>query len=410
MTIAKVLDKKKKITTGENKGRYHVKIRLTRTIEKRTIQKYFCTGIYATPEEFVKIIGNPGKDRELQEKQSNLNGIFEKAKEIIRINPFTDFETFENQLSSKGGFKDPLELFQTYINELSEEGRIGTRDTYKQALRCFEDYGAEKCGGSILFASITDRWLMRWEKWMLERGRSITTVRIYAICLRRIFNLAINRYKLFPFELYPFGEDKYVVPSSNGRKLALNEEQKNKLLKYPTLNIVARKGVDFWVFSYFCNGMNLADVCYLRFKDLPEGLVVFNRQKTMYTQRKKKPIEVIARPEIKAIIERWGNKSGDMNDYIFPVLRHGLSPSQIKDRIHDFIEEVNKGLAAACVDLKIPKITSYSARHTYATILKNKGATIAFLKEALGHADEKTTENYLDSFDMETKRKYSGML
>lgn len=216
MTIAKVLDKKKIITTGENIGRYHVKIRLTRTVEKRTIQKYFCTGIFATPDEFKKIIGNPGKDKDLQAKQSKLNEVYEKAKSIVAHNPFIDFESFENQLSSKGGLKDPLGLFQTYIDELEEEGRIGSRDSYRQALSCFQEYANEKHGGRLLFATVTDRWLMRWEKWMLERGRTITTVRIYAINLRRIFNLAINRWKIIPREMYPFGEDKVRDPLSSG--------------------------------------------------------------------------------------------------------------------------------------------------------------------------------------------------
>lgn len=201
-----------------------------------------------------------------------------------------------------------------------------------------------------------------------------------------------------------------MIPSAQGRKLALDEPQKNKLLKYATLNIVARKGVDFWIFSYFCNGMNMADVCHLRFRDLPEGFVIFDRVKTRYTQRNKKSIVVISRVEIKAIIDRWGNKPGNPNDFVFPVLRDGLTAQQVQDRIHDFIAEVNSGLAAACADLGIPKITTYSARHTYATILKNKGASISFLKEALGHADERTTENYLDSFDIETKRKMANLL
>lgn len=415
MTITRILDKKRMTTTGENKGRFHIKIRLTRTLDKRTVQKSFCTGIYATADEFQKIIGNPGKDADLQKKQSDLNVIYEKAKEIVRHNPFIDFDTFENQLTSKGGLKDPFSLFRSYIEELDEQGRIGTRDTYKQALSCFQEYVKEKCGGVLVFASITDRWLMRWEKWMLERWRTITTVRIYAICLRRIFNLAIKRYKIIPPEMYPFGEgqhdDKYTVPAAQGRKLALTEEQKNRLLKYVTLNSRRRKGVDFWIFSYFCNGMNMADICGLRFKDLADDLVVFDRVKTRFTRRNKKSIVVISRPEIKDIIERWGNKPGKPDDYVFPVLREGLTDAQVKDRVHDFIAEVNLGLKEACrEDLNLPEITTYSARHTYATILKNKGASTAFLKEALGHTDERTTENYLDSFDVETKRKMANLL
>lgn len=411
MILSRVLDKKKMTTTGENAGRYHVKIRLTRTLDKKTIQRYFCTGIFATPEEFERIISNPGKDKDLQAKQTLLNEIFEKGKAIVKHNPFVDFETFGNQLNSKGGFKDPLSLFKTYIDELIEEGRIGTSEYYRQALSCFQEYADQKYEGKLFFGTITDKFLMRWEKWMIERGRSITTVGMYAIAMRRIFNLAASdRFKIIPREMYPFGEGKYVIPAAQGRKMALTEDHKDKLLKFATLKIDARKAVDFWIFSYFCNGMNLADVCHLRFRDMPEGFIIFTRTKTARTQRNKKPIVVIWRKEIQDIIDRWGNKSGGPNDYVFPVLREGLTPEQIKDRIHDFIDEINHGLDVATSELQMDRITSYSARHTYATVARNKGATIEFIQEALGHADSATTQSYLASFDLETKKRIAGLL
>lgn len=424
MTIAKVLDKKKMIKTGENAGRYHVKIRVTKTVDKRTIQKYFLTGVYATEAEWRKIDGNPGKDKSLQKKQTIISDLYEKGKEIIRVNPYVDFEAFENQITSKGGLKDPLGLMQTYVDELNEAGRVGTRDYYKSALSCFKEYLTKRCGGKMFFASVTPEWLMKWEKWMtadrtedkkIIKGRSITTVGMYAIALRRIFNLAMSKkYKIIGKDLYPFGEGAYVIPTARGRKLALTEAQKDRLLKFSTLDIKARKGVDFWIFSYFCNGMNMADVCNLRFKNLPDGLIIFDRAKTRFTQRKKKDIIVISREEIQRVIETWGNKPGEMNDYVFPVLREGLSPQQQADRIHDFIDEINQGLSRAVAEMSVkgafPKITTYSARHTSATIMRNKGASIEFIQEALGHADSKTTQVYLDSFDLETKTKYSNLL
>ena len=62
-------------------------------------------------------------------------------------------------------------------------------------------------------------------------------------------------------------------------------------------------------------------------------------------------------------------------------------------------------------ELKIEsKITTYSARHSFATMLKRGGAPLEFISESLGHGDLKTTENYLDSFEDETKEKYANIL
>jgi integrase/recombinase XerD len=55
-------------------------------------------------------------------------------------------------------------------------------------------------------------------------------------------------------------------------------------------------------------------------------------------------------------------------------------------------------------------LTTYFARHSYATILKNSGESIEFIKESLGHKTSKTTENYLSSFDSDYRKKTSETL
>lgn len=47
------------------------------------------------------------------------------------------------------------------------------------------------------------------------------------------------------------------------------------------------------------------------------------------------------------------------------------------------------------------KITTYVARHSYATVLKRAGVSTAIISESLGHSSEKITQTYLDSFDNE---------
>lgn len=411
MTIAVTLDKKRMTTTGENAGRYHIKVRLTMTREKKTIQRYFMTNIFATEIEFKKIMNNTGKDKELQEKQTKVFEIREKAKQIVKNNPFIDAETFGDLLTSKGSYKDPLGFLLAYAEELENEGRIGNRDFYKYAHSSWKKFADQFYNGHLSFAIVNEKCLHKYEKWMAGQGKSITTIGMYTTAMRTVFNLAASdKYREIPKELYPFGDGKYVIPTSKGRKLALDEVQKDKLLKYATVNIVARKGVDFWILSYFCNGMNMADVAHLRFKNLPDDLIVFDRVKTANSQRNKTPIVVIMREEVRRVIETWGNKEGGPNDYVFPILRDGLTPQQIKDRIHDFTQEINEGLEIACEKLEIPRITTYSARHTFATIAKNKGATTEFIQEALGHSDSKTTKAYLDSFDIETKKRISNLL
>lgn len=67
-------------------------------------------------------------------------------------------------------------------------------------------------------------------------------------------------------------------------------------------------------------------------------------------------------------------------------------------------------MAEMCANLKLKKITTIYGRHSYSTVMKRSGASTEFIQEALGHADKKTTENYLDSFENEVKKEFAAML
>jgi site-specific recombinase XerD len=58
----------------------------------------------------------------------------------------------------------------------------------------------------------------------------------------------------------------------------------------------------------------------------------------------------------------------------------------------------------------IGKISTYTARHSYATVLKRAGSNIAFISESLGHGDLKTTEAYLSSFEQNERAKNQALL
>jgi integrase/recombinase XerD len=410
MTVSIVLDRRRQTTTGENAGKYPIKIRLSYTIEKRTYQRLFPTGQYATDAEFKKIMGNPGKDVVLQDIKAKVHQMYDRGLKAVKDNNYIDPESFGQELTNTGGFKDPLSMMSDYARQERENDDIGNADYYDQACGSFRKFAAEKLGGVMTFGMVTAKMLFRYEKWMLDTGRSITTVGMYCRAMRRVFNIAIGK-KVIPAGIYPFGEGDhlYQIPSAKGRKLALDEAQKDKILKYATLNPGRRLAVDMWVFSYFCQGMNFADVARLKYRDIDGEVLTFERAKSK-RKRNKKPIIAIVRPEVREIIARHGNKYLSPAEYIFPVLRDDLTSSQIKDRIHDFIADVNKGLESACEEMGLPKITTYWARHTFATILKRKGATTEQIQEALGHADKSTTEAYMDSFDMDTKRKIANML
>ena len=66
------------------------------------------------------------------------------------------------------------------------------------------------------------------------------------------------------------------------------------------------------------------------------------------------------------------------------------------------LKQVNQSLQALADQANIPvHLTTYVARHTYATVLKQSGISIGVISEALGHGGEKITQTYLKSFSNE---------
>jgi tetratricopeptide (TPR) repeat protein len=66
-----------------------------------------------------------------------------------------------------------------------------------------------------------------------------------------------------------------------------------------------------------------------------------------------------------------------------------------------FTRAINRRMKEIGERLGIGNISTYTARHSFATVLKRAGANIAYISESLGHQDLKTTENYLASFERE---------
>ena len=87
--------------------------------------------------------------------------------------------------------------------------------------------------------------------------------------------------------------------------------------------------------------------------------------------------------------------------YLFPILSISHRTEQQKlNRLHKVITKVNKALKCIGEELNIPiKLTTYVARHSYATVLKRAGVATSIICESLGHSSEKVTQIYLDNFE-----------
>src|SRR5699024_10674531 len=82
-----------------------------------------------------------------------------------------------------------------------------------------------------------------------------------------------------------------------------------------------------WFFLYFGNGMNPKDLTHLKFKDIEGDYFSFYRMKTNFTSRHNPIlITVYINNDMRETIKRCGNQDRTPDNYVFPFLKHGMSP------------------------------------------------------------------------------------
>lgn len=400
-------DKKNPVKDRTKKDKiYPVKLRITHKRERRL----YGLDYYLTKSDFNKVMGPKARDQ-YKDLKIKFNEKEKAAKEIINSMPVFSFEMFKKRFFDTVDYTNLFEALKYWINEYEKQGRPGTASTFSNTLKSWEQFYKR----SILpFSSITPKLLNEYELWMRsDMKKSITTVAIYMRNIRRLFNLAIKARELTP-EFYPFGDSDnglYKIPETRNVKKALQLQDIKKIFQYDTLEGSPEQLYrDLWCFSYLCNGMNLADIMRLKYKNIEGDTIVFIRHKTAHN-RKIIPVLVEMTSDIKEIIERWGNKPALPDSYVFNVLSSGLSPSVELAKVKQTTKQLNKYIKRIAKNIGIKeRVTSYSARHSFATVLKLSGEDVAYISEALGHSNQKTTDNYLKSFGRDRRQKAAKKL
>ena len=265
------------------------------------------------------------------------------------------------------------------------------------------------------FVDFTPEVLGSYEKKCIDEQKSKATIGMYLRNLRSVFNEAISNEDILP-ELYPFRRNqyergKYEIPVSQNIKKALDKSDIEKIFNYRAVEgSIRAKANDYWVFIYLTNGLNVKDLCLLRYKNIVNGKVEFVRAKTK-NQKKEQKIQAVLMPQSFAVIEKWGNQNKEENAFVFPELDGNETPERQKQLIQQLTHVINDNMKAIAKELGITKsVTTYVARHSFATVLKRSGVSVAIISEMLGHGSLKTTQNYLDSFEDSTISEVSKAL
>ena len=140
-----------------------------------------------------------------------------------------------------------------------------------------------------------------------------------------------------------------------------------------------------------------------------QGIVY--RSKTAHSLSSAREIRAAFTPAMREIVKRWGNPyDGNRNTFLFRYAKGNENAFEINALVKKVTSLCNRQLSRLAEELGIPEFTTYSARHSFATILNRNGVDLKYISECLGHSSLKMTETYLAGFTKEDRMKYSVIL
>ena len=297
-------------------------------------------------------------------------------------------------MTNKKGFSRCGEL---YIDRLREEGRYSTAHVYKNALFSFSVF----CGTcNVSFRQITRESLRLYGQYLYENGLKLNTISTYMRMLRSIYNRGVEAGNA-PFVPRLFHEAYTGIDVC--QKRALTAAELHRILFDDPRSERLRRIQDIASLLFQLCGMSFADLAHLEKSALENNILRYNRIKTKTPMS----VEVLDSAMVKIDRLRSVRKSQPgCPDYLLDILCGDKSRKDEKAyrEYQSALRWFNNSLKelARALHLKSP-VTSYTLRHSWATIAKYRGVSIEMISEALGHKSIKTTQTYLKGFGLEER-------
>ncbi|HEY0054995.1 MAG TPA: site-specific integrase [Pedobacter sp.] len=320
--------------------------------------------------------------------------IQEVCLELNRTNQFSFYNlknrliTPEPQLLKKINFK---EFSHMLIKDLMVIKKTGNAIVYQTATNRFMNFCPSK---NIEFEKIDYKVLQSFNHYLVESGVKPNSISNYFRTIRAIYNKAIKS-KLVDSSYYPFNDFTVKTEKTSKRSIGKEELQKLYTLRFES-TCAQYHSINFFFLSFSLIGMSFTDLAYLKPCNIKKNRIVFRRRKTG------KVYDIALNQLSRAILDNYKNFNGE---YLLPILPNKVDEDSLvcKRLIQQWIKTTNKYLKrlSSAIGSEIP-ITTYVARHSWATIAKKQGYSIELIAEALGHEfGNRTTAIYLDSFDKE---------
>ncbi len=363
-------------------GRCSLRIRLGKDGKYLNI----LTGVKIAPEEWDASRGRTRNDQRLNVR---LKDILDNAEDLIlrlkasgRYQDMTIHDIAE-ELSAKVLIRDMPKSKNTLAARMEayrdRQAKAGTREVYDRTIRTLERYDPEFRSRKL--GEIDHKYLASFDQWCSVQGMKVNSISILLRNIRTVFNEARNDGLTTN---YPF--QRYRIRQEPTRKRCLSMEDLRRLAE---LDIPEdqRRYRDYFFLMIYLIGINTTDLFHAKPEDLRSGRLWYVRDKTG------KPYSVKVEPEAMEIIDRYRGK-----DWLLEPLDHHEEFLSWRSQLNKRLKALGQvtGKRGKVVEKgPFPELSTYWARHTWATIAYEIGIPVDIIGQALGHSDRSHSVTFI---------------
>ena len=282
-----------------------------------------------------------------------------------------------------------LTFMKQVAAELQMEGNFGTAHVYRSSLNAIIAYRGKR---DFVFSEVTSEWLKGFEVHLRSRGCSWNTVSTYLRTFRAVYNRAVNLRKA-PYVPYLF-RSVYTGTRAD-HKRALSDDDMRKVfvdLRGTGISLPVRQAQELFILMFLLRGMPFVDLAYLRKSDLRDNMITYRRRKTG------RSLSVTLTPEAMILIKKYMNRDSS-SPYLFSFLKSCEGTKEAYREYQLALRSFNQQLMLLGELLGLgDKLSSYTARHTWATTAYYCEIHPGIISEAMGHSSITVTETYLKPF------------
>ena len=360
--------------------------------------RWISTDYHVYPEEWnarkssVIVSNSNNRQAHLQLIQSQIDWEMKQMQCIIHDKEMDgvsySVDDLANEIQQLPTSQSVFMFFRQQIAKKEQMQCVGTKNNYTNAVNRFIEFRNQK---DLTFSQMTADMMEMYQAWLWNRGVGQNTVSFYLRTLRTLHHKAVEAGQATSNDIFAHVQTANVRTAK--RAISVKDIRKIEKLELQIGSSID-KARDLFLLSFYLRGMAFVDMAFLKKSDLKCGMVSYNRRKTHQNLN----IEWIK--PMQAIIDKYAEQTKD-SPYMLPILTGKETSPYTQYRKVEYNTNYNLKKIGKMIGLKIP-LTTYVARHTWASIALHMNIPIATISEGMGHNSYKTTQIYLESIDVAT--------